>query len=232
MSLMAARSGDSTAHGGTITFGAQTVTIGGQPAARLGDTHACPVTGPGVPPHVGGIVNSGSATVTIGGSPAARVTDTALCNGPLDVITVGCRTVVIGGPSVQAGGGSGSTGDDAEGRRIQGEIDRIDARLESIRRQKELNDHVATSAPDGSASMNRADEVWWQTVLRFLGTVGSSQDPAPDYAEPLAGDMVRSTMRERNETLDQEAGELRTRRSGLVRQRDQAPGGAGGEGSG
>lgn len=232
MSLMAARSGDSTAHGGTITFGARNVIIGGQPAARLGDTHVCPVTGPGVPPHVGGIVNSGSATVTIGGSPAARVTDTALCNGPTDVIVAGCRTVIIGGPSVAAGSGSGGSGDDAEGRRIQGEIDLIDARLEAIRRRKEMNDYLAESAPDGSASMNRADEAWWQTVLRFMGTVGGAADPAPDYAEPLGGDMVRERMAERNEALDQEAGELQARRSELVRQRDQAPGGADGEGSG
>ena len=52
----AARMGDATAHGGTIVVGFPMVLIGGQPAARVGDMHACPMQTPGVPPipHVGG----------------------------------------------------------------------------------------------------------------------------------------------------------------------------------
>ena len=95
----AARMGDMTAHGGTITLGLPTVLIGGQPAARMGDRHVCPMVTPGVPPipHVGGpILPPCSITVLIGGQPAARVGDQCLCVGPPDVIAMGCMTVMIG----------------------------------------------------------------------------------------------------------------------------------------
>lgn len=99
MSKPAARLGDSTAHGGVITVGFPTVLIGGQPAARMGDMHTCPMVTPGVPPipHVGGPIVMGSATVLIGGQPAARMGDQATCTGPPDVIVGGCPTVLIGG---------------------------------------------------------------------------------------------------------------------------------------
>jgi len=99
MSPAAARQGDMTAHGGTIVLGCPTVLIGGQPAARLGDFHACPMVTPAVPPipHVGGPIVKGSATVLIGGQPAARQGDLATCTGPPDVIVMGCPTVLIGG---------------------------------------------------------------------------------------------------------------------------------------
>lgn len=96
----AARMGDMTAHGGSIVAGFPTVLIGGQPAARLGDMHACPMITPGTPPipHVGGPITMGSATVLIGGQPAARVGDMATCTGPPDsIIPPCCPTVVIGG---------------------------------------------------------------------------------------------------------------------------------------
>ena len=95
----AARMGDTTAHGGSIVVGFPTVLIGGQPAARLGDMHVCPMVTPGVPPipHVGGPITLGSATVLIGGQPAARVGDMATCTGPPDSIVAGCFTVIIGG---------------------------------------------------------------------------------------------------------------------------------------
>lgn len=96
MSKPAARLGDSTAHGGTIVVGLPTVLIGGQPAARVGDMHVCPLV-TGVVPHVGGPIIMGSATVLIGGVPAARVGDQATCTGPPDVIIMGCTTVLIGG---------------------------------------------------------------------------------------------------------------------------------------
>lgn len=99
MSRPAARLGDATAHGGVITIGYPQVLIGGQPAARLGDMHTCPMVTPGTPPvpHVGGPITMGSATVLIGGQPAARVGDMATCVGPPDTIAVGCPTVLIGG---------------------------------------------------------------------------------------------------------------------------------------
>jgi uncharacterized Zn-binding protein involved in type VI secretion len=99
MSKPAARIGDLTAHGGSIVVGMPTVLIGGQPAARLGDMHVCPMVTPGLPPipHVGGPITLGSATVLIGGQPAARVGDMATCVGPPDTIAVGAPTVLIGG---------------------------------------------------------------------------------------------------------------------------------------
>jgi uncharacterized Zn-binding protein involved in type VI secretion len=88
--------GDPTAHGGSIVLGCMTVLIGGQPAARVGDMHACPMV-TGVVPHVGGpILPPGSPTVLIGGLPAARATDQATCTGPPDIIAMGCPTVLIG----------------------------------------------------------------------------------------------------------------------------------------
>jgi uncharacterized Zn-binding protein involved in type VI secretion len=95
----AARMGDSTAHGGVIVAGFPTVLIGGQPAARVGDMHTCPMQTPAVPPipHVGGpILPPGGVTVLIGGLPAARMGDMATCVGPPDTIVGGCPTVIIG----------------------------------------------------------------------------------------------------------------------------------------
>ena len=69
----------------------------GQPAARIGDLHTCPMV-TGVAPHVGGpILPPGAINVLIGGQPAARVTDLATCVGPPDIIAVGSPTVLIGG---------------------------------------------------------------------------------------------------------------------------------------
>ena len=64
----AARVGDVTNHGGTITGpGVPTVLIGHLPAAVLGDQAVC--VGP--PDNI----VQGSATVLIGGRPAARLGD-------------------------------------------------------------------------------------------------------------------------------------------------------------
>jgi uncharacterized Zn-binding protein involved in type VI secretion len=69
-----------------------------QPAARVSDMHACPLSD-GPKPHVGGPINpTGCPTVLIGGLAAARVGDTATCVGPPDVIAPpGAPTVLIGG---------------------------------------------------------------------------------------------------------------------------------------
>ncbi len=95
MGQPAARMGDSTAHGGVIVLGCATVLIGGMPAARMGDMHACPLVNPPASPHVGGPITLGSATVLIGGLPAARLGDMATCAGPPDTIVTGCMTVLI-----------------------------------------------------------------------------------------------------------------------------------------
>src|SRR2546427_9003645 len=70
----------------------------GQPAARVGDMHACPA-------HGGGAILSGQANVLIGGMPAARVTDKALCpRSPPDALAEGEATVLIGGrPAARMG---------------------------------------------------------------------------------------------------------------------------------
>ncbi len=91
----AARKGDTTNHGGTITTGCcETVLINGIAAARLGDTTTCPATSP--TPHVGGPIVNASSSVLIGGMPAARQGDQAACTGPVDTIAMGCPTVLIG----------------------------------------------------------------------------------------------------------------------------------------
>lgn len=85
-----------TSHGTPLTGAASpNVLIGGMPAWRVGDVHACPLsTGP--VPHVGGSVTVGSTTVLINGMPAARQGDTIVENGPPNTITMGCPTVTIG----------------------------------------------------------------------------------------------------------------------------------------
>ena len=79
----------------------------GQPAARVGDMHVCPMVTPGLPPipHVGGpIMPPGGITVVIGGVPAARMGDMCMCVGPPDSIIMGSVTVMIGGaPAARMG---------------------------------------------------------------------------------------------------------------------------------
>ncbi len=89
----AARVGDTTNHGGTITGpGVATVLIGGMPAAILGDMHTCAIP----PPNHGPTISPftlGSTTVLIGNMPALRVGDTCGCGAaPL----IGEPTVLIG----------------------------------------------------------------------------------------------------------------------------------------
>ncbi|MEW1610977.1 MULTISPECIES: PAAR domain-containing protein [unclassified Streptomyces] len=109
----AARSGDSTAHGGVIgtpppgAVAVATVWIGGRIAAvtgslvppRPGSLHACVV-----PPHAalgpGNVIMPSPAAalsgqVLIGGLPAARVGDKTTCGAQ---IISGAPNVLIGGP--------------------------------------------------------------------------------------------------------------------------------------
>lgn len=72
--------------------------MSGQPAARVGDMHVCPMVTPGTPPvpHVGGpVLPPGGVPVLIGGMPAARMGDMALCVGPPDSIVKGAFPVPI-----------------------------------------------------------------------------------------------------------------------------------------
>ena len=88
----AARVGDTTTHGGTIVGpGMATVTIGGKPAAVVGDTHVCPLP-PNTHQPTASVFPSGSGGVTIGGVPALRTTDACLCGA---MAAVGDPTVQI-----------------------------------------------------------------------------------------------------------------------------------------
>jgi uncharacterized Zn-binding protein involved in type VI secretion len=74
----AVRQGDASSHGGVVLSGASKVTIVGAPAARVGDSHSCPLRGHGTTP-----IASGSGKVTIQGAPAARTGDTTGCGASL-----------------------------------------------------------------------------------------------------------------------------------------------------
>src|ERR1700737_4177853 len=76
----------------------------GQPAARIGDMHVCPMITVLVR-HVGGpVIGPGAPTVLIGGQPAAVVSDMCVCVGPPDIIAMGSVTVLIGGkPAARMG---------------------------------------------------------------------------------------------------------------------------------
>lgn len=75
----------------------------GQPAARVGDLHTCPMV-TGIVPHVGGPIALGCFTVLIGSMPAARIGDMATCVGPPDTIAAGSPTVMIGNmPAARVG---------------------------------------------------------------------------------------------------------------------------------
>ncbi len=70
----------------------------GQPAARIGDMHVCPMVTPGTPPipHVGGpLLPPGKPTVLIGCMPAATIGNMAVCVGPPDSVVKGSATVLI-----------------------------------------------------------------------------------------------------------------------------------------
>lgn len=76
----------------------------GQPAARVGDMHVCPLVN-GLVPHVGGpILPAGIPTVLIQGVPAATTGTMCTCAGPPDVIAMGSAAVLIGGmPAARMG---------------------------------------------------------------------------------------------------------------------------------
>ena len=88
----AARVGDVSTHGGTITGpGVPTVLIAGQPAAVVGDLHVCPIPPPGHVPTVSPFP-MGSTSVMVSGRPVLRVGDVCLCGASA---AVGAPTVLI-----------------------------------------------------------------------------------------------------------------------------------------
>lgn len=92
MSNPAARIGDITASGDTITGpGVPTVMIGGMPASVMGDQVAGAAC-------TGSII-VGSVTVQIGGSPAARVSSN--CVGVSSGGSASSTTIAVGAPTVE-----------------------------------------------------------------------------------------------------------------------------------
>ena len=89
----AARLGDITTHGGTITGpGIATVLIGGQPAAVAFDLHTCVLPPNAHQPTVSPFP-MGSTSVLIGGRPALRTGDVCICGASA---AIGSPTVIIG----------------------------------------------------------------------------------------------------------------------------------------
>lgn len=89
----AARVGDTTTHGGTVTGpGVATVLIGGMPAAVALDIHVCSLPPSGHQPTVSPFP-MGSATVLISNKPAIRTGDACGCGAS---VVVGEATVIIG----------------------------------------------------------------------------------------------------------------------------------------
>lgn len=110
---MAARVGDQSVHGGTITLGSYDVFIEFRAAARATDQHICPLLTP-PPPHGAGIISWGSPTVIINFKLAARMGDPIMCaGGGPNMISTGAASVLIGdggGGGGGAGGGGGPSG--------------------------------------------------------------------------------------------------------------------------
>lgn len=79
--------GDPTTHGGTIIGpGEPLVTIGGKPAAVMGDNHSCPMQWPGPTPHAVTPFPAGTPLITIGGKPALTTDSVCICGAqPLPV---------------------------------------------------------------------------------------------------------------------------------------------------
>ena len=91
----AARVGDITAHGGTVTGpGISNVLIGGMPAAVVGDMLICAIVPTPATPHPTTTpFTAGSSTVFVGGRPLLRVGDMAACGAS---IVAGATTVIAG----------------------------------------------------------------------------------------------------------------------------------------
>jgi|SRR5579871_734282 len=106
----AARMSDPTTHGTPLSPGpgSATVLIGNMPAWRaVIDQHACPMTNISGPDGIGTVM-MGSPTVLIENQMACRQNDIVvekpgLAMGPMNPISMGCPTVLIG-----ESGGAGS----------------------------------------------------------------------------------------------------------------------------
>jgi uncharacterized Zn-binding protein involved in type VI secretion len=85
--------GDSTSHGGRVTTGSATHTIGGKPVARLDDLVDCPQSYPGGRPHGINRIIEAHPTITVGGRRIA-----------LHGHKTECGCTLIGSVTADAGG--------------------------------------------------------------------------------------------------------------------------------
>ncbi len=106
MTLPAARISDMTMHGGMVSLGSPPILIGGMPAARIGDMHACPMVTVLVP-HATGAIVLGAFNVLFSGMPQARMTDMCLCAGPPSTVMLGSFNTLIGMGGCFVGGLAG-----------------------------------------------------------------------------------------------------------------------------
>lgn len=81
-----ARLGDSSSHGGVIITGAMRTVVNGQPAARMGDLHSCPLPFHGITPIV-----TGSPDTMTEGKPNARLGDVTGCGAVIVTGSPNCN---------------------------------------------------------------------------------------------------------------------------------------------
>lgn len=81
-----ARLGDSSSHGGVIITGAMRTVVNGQPAARMGDLHSCPLPFHGITPIV-----TGSPDTLTEGQPNARLGDVTGCGAVIVTGSPNCN---------------------------------------------------------------------------------------------------------------------------------------------
>ena len=209
MRRKAARRLDPTLHGGEIAAGCATVFIGGRPAARLGDAHACPAS-TGSVPHVGGPISSGSATVFIGGRQAARLEDEATCTGAADQVAEGSRNVFIGG------------GTYADLSALDEQIRDLDRRIafeEATARGERESAGTFDDMGSGAPPRMPGPPTWWSRIIDAGAAGGEGADPYGEYAM-AAAEMSRNRSLRRAREADERAAELRGQRDHLVHRRE------------
>jgi len=149
----------------------------GQPAARIGDMHVCPMMTPGVPPipHVGGpVAMSGAPTVLIGGMPAAVMGDMCTCIGPPDTIILGSTgvflnkkpaarmgdscahggTIILGCPTVLIGEAGGGGGGGIAAMPVNVIVDLMGTMPPAVRNQMNQIVSMKQAAADGTPFVN------------------------------------------------------------------------------
>ncbi|HRH48840.1 MAG TPA: PAAR domain-containing protein [Panacibacter sp.] len=154
----------------------------GNPAARIGDMHTCPMSD-GPKPHVGGpILPIGVPNVLIGGIPAAVIGNMCTCIGPPDAIVMGSTSVIIGGRFA-----SRQNDNTAHGGIISIGLPTV----------------LIGGPASVSLSITLPQKGWWGNLLQFLGIkaeddgvikygeISIKPDPNnPEYQSKVLGDLI------------------------------------------